>query len=148
MMTLISRVVLFSHLSFPRFDTPFAADNRYPMRTLILWAMLAFPVLFLGSALAEENQQDRELCLTLLPWVVHLRKDLVGPLDLKNAVGSGLSVVAHTRRKEALNCVFRYDKPAHTYIHLLFFFESERLFAVRLAPTDAGSIDMKTRRSK
>ena len=115
------------------------------MRALVLCAVLS---IIPGFALAQENPKDRELCLTLFPFVARLRPDLVGPLNLRDVVGAHLAVVAHTRRTEALNCVFRYDKPVHTYIHILFFFESERLFAVRLAPTDAGSIDMKTERSK
>ena len=117
------------------------------MRILLLCAVLSVPIVP-GFVLAQENPADREMCLALLPFVAKLRPDLVGPLNLRDVVGAGLSVVAHTRRREALNCVFRYDKPVHSYIHILFFFESKRLFAVRLTPTNAGSIDMGANPSK
>ena len=112
------------------------------MRALTLCAVLVLSIIP-GFSLAQKEPKDREMCLMILPWLAHLRTDLVGPLNFKDAVGAGLAVVAHTRRKEALNCVFMYEKPAPTYIHVLYHFESEQLMAVRLAPANAGTINMK-----
>ena len=113
------------------------------MRVLVFCAVLVLSIIP-GVALAQENAKDREICLEILPWLAHSRTDLVGPLNFNDAVGAGLAVVAHTRRKEALNCVFMYERPTPTYIHVLYHFESKQLMAVRLAPANAGTIDMKT----
>ena len=106
---------------------------------LMLCAVLSIP----AYTLAQENPKVREMCLKILPLLAHLRKDIVGPLDFKDAAGAGLAVVAHTYRREAVNCVFLYDKPAPTYIHVLHHFESEQITAVRLAPVLAGTINLK-----
>ena len=105
---------------------------------LMLCAVLSIP----AYTLAQENP-DREMCLEILPVLARVRSDLVGPLDFKDVVRAGLAVVAHTYRPEALNCVFMYEKPTPTYIHVLYHFESEQLMAIRLVPARAGTINMK-----
>ena len=111
------------------------------MRTLVLCAVLVLS----GPALAQqlEDPVNRKMCLETLPLVVHFRKDLAGPLDFKNPVSAGVSIVAHTLRKDALNCVFLYQKPYPTYIHVLLNLDTQELLVVRLAPAGSGMIDLK-----
>ena len=82
------------------------------MRALVFCAVL-FSIIP-GSALAQENAQDRAACLELLPLLtvsVGGKPPLV-PIDLKAMIRKGpLAVVAHTSRPPALNCVYRYGDP-------------------------------------
>ena len=110
------------------------------MRVFVFCAVLVLVVPGFGSA--QENPKDREMCLYILPWVGRLRAELVGPLDFDNLMDAGLHVVAHTRRKEALNCVFMYERPTPTYVHVLYQFATKRIMVVRLASVDAGIINM------
>ena len=112
------------------------------MRTFLL-AILVF-VLGPTAAVAEENANDREFCLMLLPWIAGARPDLLD-MDMTDATGVGLAIVAHTRRKEVLNCVYRYEKPTMTYLHALYSFASKQVVVMRLAVENGGVIDMKKR---
>ena len=107
------------------------------MRAFVLCAMLLLAVPTFVPA--QENPKDRETCLYILPWVGRIRADLVGSLDFKKPMDAGLHIVAHTRRKEALNCVFMYERPIPTYVHILYHFDTKRIMVVRLAPTDSGN---------
>ena len=110
------------------------------MRILLLCTVLSFPIIP-GFVLAQENPKDREMCLMLLPWVAYSRPDLSGGIKFDDNVSkTGLAIVAHTRRKEGLNCVFRYEKPTLTYVHVLLHFETNQLVVVRLGVNKAGVI--------
>ena len=112
------------------------------MRTLVLCAVLVLSVPALAQQL--EDPANRKMCLETLPLIGDLRKDLVGPLDFKNPVSAGVSIVAHTLRKDTLNCVFLYEKPYPTYIHIMLHLDTQKLLVVRLAPAGSGLIDLKS----
>ena len=112
------------------------------MRRLLFCVVLVLVLAVPTFVPAQENPKDRKTCLYILPWVGRIRADLVGPLDFKKPIDAGLALVAHTRRKEALNCVFLYEKPIPTYVHVFYQFSTKRIMVVRLAPAGSGIIDM------